>query len=242
MKAIYTLLLTFAVSSTMAQNLEIYAHGQTTDISGTTITIANGSGSNAEAHYSFDLKNVSGATLNLKVQRHKISETAGSSDYLCWGIGLTGNCYASSSVSPMDPYTSPDSAPFDNNVIGGEALKSYYTPAIYGITHYRYIIINSDDDSKVDSVDVIYDNVLGLDDNKVDFSVYPNPANNILNISISENNTSISIFDIVGKNVVTMKLENGKNILNIESLNSGVYFYSIKKNGQLIETKKLIVK
>jgi len=39
-----------------------------------------------------------------------------------------------------------------------------------------------------------------------------------------------------------MELINGKNTLNIENLNPGVYFYSIKRNGNVIETKKLIVR
>ena len=75
----------------------------------------------------------------------------------------------------------------------------------------------------------------------LEYSVYPNPAADVLNISVSENNTSISIYDIVGKNISEMKLVNGNNTLNIENLNAGVYFYSIKRNGIIIETKKLVI-
>jgi len=107
----------------------------------------------------------------------------------------------------------------------------------------RYYVIESGNiDVIIDSVDIQYNTFLSLENTSVDFSVYPNPVNDILNISISENNTSIVLFDIVGKTVSEMELINGNNKLNIENLNPGVYFYSIKRNGNVIETKKLIVR
>ena len=113
---------------------------------------------------------------------------------------------------------------------GGSALIRYY------------VLDGGNGNAIIDSVDVQFNSYLSIEDSKIDFSVYPNPAQDVLNISISENNTSISIFDIVGKNVSEMELINGNNTLNIESLKAGVYFYSIKRNGGIIETKKLIVR
>jgi len=119
---------------------------------------------------------------------------------------------------------------------------------IDGCAIYTYIIKSGSFQSYQDSVQVTY-TVGGVDcflsDNEIEtsleYSVYPNPAISVLNISIFENNTSISLFDLVGKTVSEMKLINGKNTLNIENLNPGVYFYSIKRNGTIIETKKLVV-
>jgi hypothetical protein len=106
----------------------------------------------------------------------------------------------------------------------------------------RYYVVESGNvDVIIDSVDIQYNTFLNIENTSIDFNVYPNPANNILNISISENNTFISLFDIVGKKVSEMELLNGNNTLNIENLNPGIYFYSIKRNGNIIETKKLVV-
>jgi len=132
--------------------------------------------------------------------------------------------------------------------------SSVFQPKVFpngidGCSIYTYIIKYGAFQSYGDSVQVTYtiggiDCFLGTDEMEttLEYSVYPNPVNDVLNISISENNTSISIFDIVGKNVSDMKLINGTNTLNIENLNPGVYFYSIERNGNLIETKKLIVR
>jgi hypothetical protein len=117
-----------------------------------------------------------------------------------------------------------------------------------GCSIYTYIIKSGDNELYADSVQVTYsiggiDCFLGTDEIETPlmYSVYPNPANDVLHISIAENNTSISIFDIVGKNVSFMELVNGNNILNIENLNPGVYFCSIKRNGVVIETQKLVI-
>jgi len=131
--------------------------------------------------------------------------------------------------------------------------SSVFTPFTYpngnnGCSIYTYIIKYGNDEQFADSVQVTY-TVDGVDcflsDNEIEtsleYSVYPNPANSVLNISIFENNTSISLFDLVGKTVTEMELVNGNNTLNIENLNAGVYFYSIKRNGNSIETKKLII-
>lgn len=111
-----------------------------------------------------------------------------------------------------------------------------------GSAHMRYYIMD-DGDVAVDSVDVIFNTTVGVEETEeLEYSVYPNPVNDVLNINIESNNTSIEIFDIVGKQVASMNLVNGKNQLNIENLKAGVYFYSIKKNGDVVETRKLVVR
>jgi len=81
--------------------------------------------------------------------------------------------------------------------------------------------------------------------NKSDFSVYPNPVkNNQINISLPEPilvNTII-IYDSIGKEVFTKKIESFENnILLNPSLSKGLYIIKINtsKNGQI--TKKIIV-
>jgi agmatine/peptidylarginine deiminase len=81
------------------------------------------------------------------------------------------------------------------------------------------------------------------------FGAHPNPATNQLTINfyaMEVNQAEISIYDITGKKCFTEKT-NARNGLNSVSLNvadweSGMYFYSYHLNGQLISTRKLIVK
>ncbi len=80
-------------------------------------------------------------------------------------------------------------------------------------------------------------------ENEIEYSVYPNPASDVLTINIgqSNNTSSISIYNLVGEEVSTMVLNNGNNFLDVSALSSGVYFYAIKSNNTVIETKKLVI-
>ena len=77
--------------------------------------------------------------------------------------------------------------------------------------------------------------------------IYPNPVNNgILNINLDgvelNKNITVSIFDIMGKNVFSNNAVNNNSILNLNlDLSSGIYTLMVtSENVKLIE--KLIIK
>lgn len=78
------------------------------------------------------------------------------------------------------------------------------------------------------------------------FDIYPNPVSAYLRIVITDKNlydeTQIEIFDILGKRVATHKSINGnENLINIESLKSGVYIIQLKNvGGEVLQTRKII--
>ena len=61
--------------------------------------------------------------------------------------------------------------------------------------------------------------------NKVEFSIYPNPSFNFININSDQNIIDIKVFDITGKLV---KQINNNNIIDVSNLRTGVYLLSIK--------------
>ncbi len=84
--------------------------------------------------------------------------------------------------------------------------------------------------------------VLGTNEFQVDnFKIYPNPATNgYLYVTSKLNGAkNISVFDVLGKQVLKNKLNGEK--LDISSLKSGVYFLTIEQ-GKSSTTKKLIIK
>lgn len=84
---------------------------------------------------------------------------------------------------------------------------------------------------------------LSVDDNEINgFSVYPNPINNNTFVIRFLNSTpkSISIFDILGKNVIN-KTVNNEEIIDVSNLKSGIYILKVEENGKSI-TRKLIKK
>jgi len=86
--------------------------------------------------------------------------------------------------------------------------------------------------------------------NNFEFSIYPNPTSNVINIEyyLSENsNVDIEIYDITGKNVATLLNENqfsGTQIFtwNSENLQTGIYFVKLNTDNQIIYQKLIINK
>ncbi|MCB0448170.1 MAG: T9SS type A sorting domain-containing protein, partial [Gelidibacter sp.] len=54
------------------------------------------------------------------------------------------------------------------------------------------------------------------------FSIYPNPAKNSLNFKGFNENLEVSVFDILGKQVMTTSLSMNQS-LDISGLNNGMY-------------------
>lgn len=76
---------------------------------------------------------------------------------------------------------------------------------------------------------------------KRDFiSIYPTPANNILNVVNAQLNTTYSIFDINGKEVMNGKILSVNQKLNIQHLTGGVYFIQMKSKRNVYQHLKFI--
>lgn len=73
------------------------------------------------------------------------------------------------------------------------------------------------------------------------FSIFPNPANESINISLSGNYNmnKIEIIDIQGKVVISKNPENNSATINIENLKNGLYFVKVY-TADYNETKKFI--
>lgn len=73
--------------------------------------------------------------------------------------------------------------------------------------------------------------------------VYPNPAKDVLNISIDTKETvMMNIFDITGKLVETVNVENGNAQVDVRNYNNGVYLYQLNNTeGKSIKTGKFTV-
>ncbi|WP_296315142.1 endonuclease [Winogradskyella sp. UBA3174] len=84
--------------------------------------------------------------------------------------------------------------------------------------------------------------ILSLDDTQLvsTFNISPNPAKDIVNITISNNlETRIEIYDILGKRVFIRKV-NTSLPLNISSLKTGLYLFKFIQKDKIL-TKKLII-
>ena len=164
--------------------------------------------------------------------------------YLIGDIVISGNTYCkntsgANSVSPAVPHTDTtnwvivnasgtiaDATPATNGAILGGALN------INPLTNSVY----------VDSI--VFDNVVPLALSTADFgntkntiSLYPNPVQEVLNISSSDSIAKIEVYDIQGRNVAS---KNNTSDVNVATLGKGVYIVKVvQENGSVI-TKQFI--
>ena len=74
-------------------------------------------------------------------------------------------------------------------------------------------------------------------------SVYPNPNSGIINISLTaelSKNTSVEVYDAIGKLVVKQSITNELSTINISNLDNGIYLFKIINNATIIKTGKLV--
>ena len=239
MKKIFTLLTVVMAASSFAQQGELHYEGQPLGSS-----FAIDSATSSIDHFQMDMYVVNTGTVPLELSFKRVRDyhKNGWYDQLCDDL----ICFP---VDDAASWTRP-ATPLLTIAVGDSIIlqPKVFPDGIDGCSIYTYIV-EGQNKVAIDQVTITYtiggvNCFLGQDEIEEDFeiSVYPNPVNDVLNINIASNNTAIEIFDIVGKQVVKMNLVNGKNQLNIENLKAGVYFYSIKKNGELIETKKIVVR
>jgi PA domain/Secretion system C-terminal sorting domain len=93
--------------------------------------------------------------------------------------------------------------------------------------------------SNVVNVTVTLDNISF--EKQLDLKVYPNPFNDVLNISIGSKAT-IEIFDIVGKSIQSQAIENGLSQIDLNNLASGVYMMKVVNENNQAKTVRIVKK
>lgn len=80
--------------------------------------------------------------------------------------------------------------------------------------------------------------VLSIENNELqELSIYPNPASDKVNIVSNDPIDNIEVYDILGKQVKTLR---GINEIDVSNLNSGIYLFKIWI-GNKVQTKKIVV-
>ena len=89
--------------------------------------------------------------------------------------------------------------------------------------------------------DIVIDGtLLGVDENALEgFSFYPNPADNILNLTSVELIENVAIYNLLGQQVLERDINASSSELNISALATGAYLMKVSINGQ-IGTYKVI--
>lgn len=94
---------------------------------------------------------------------------------------------------------------------------------------------NSDGSANTSGWDVYFDNLYfhntALSNEEftaIEFKIFPNPTNNNWNIRSNSIINSVNVYDILGKQVITLKPDNNETTINASTLNTGVYLAKIE--------------
>jgi hypothetical protein len=79
-------------------------------------------------------------------------------------------------------------------------------------------------------------------ENAANLSIYPNPANDVLNISASQNITSIRVTNSFGQLIYNYSVNSNKAVINTTSLSDGVYYLQIETEDGIVTKKFDVVK
>jgi hypothetical protein len=88
-----------------------------------------------------------------------------------------------------------------------------------------------------------HENVLGTNDFEIsDVSIYPNPTSDVWNIStVSQEIISVDVYDVLGKNVLSVSPNSTEALIDGAALKSGLYFAQVNTNTG-VRTFKLLKK
>ncbi len=106
-----------------------------------------------------------------------------------------------------------------------------YTILTVGFTYNTFSQINND---------ITVNNQL----EKAAVSTYPNPAVTKLNFVFETNNLDlliVEVFKLTGQPIITIIPNDKQYILDVTSMEEGIYFYKVLYNGKLVKTEKFMV-
>lgn len=221
-----------------AQSLELIKKDGSAIVNDTILIVTADNSSDMET--SIFVKNISDKSLDVWVKLYVQEFVTGSSASYCWN-----NCFDIATTQSTDFL----------NVSARDTIKAFHSDfspsGNNGITKIMYtFFVNKNENDSV-SVTINYEvGVTGIDNlNQIKESIssYPNPVKDIINFDYSINNNAesyISIYDLVGKKVKQLKLNNLTNStqLDISDLNAGIYIWAFEINGISVKSDKLIKK
>jgi len=136
-----------------------------------------------------------------------------------------------------------DAVTLDSNIIPGAIQQSYYLPDPKFTTRNYWVIAGRDGCFQK----VYYNKPTGVDPvavGTVDVKLFPNPATATLNIEVrgitSSDVVSVKLVDMLGREIETSLLRNGKGNLNVSELSAGVYTVMFINNGMKVASRTFV--
>ena len=186
---------------------------------------------------SFDVTNNSAEDLEVIVTRlipEAYDSIEGFMSTFCWGT----TCYPPQINVSTNPIIIDAGASFDGfkGTISSMPLETELT------INYCFSVVGNPSDKVC--TDVTFSSMslpVGLEENNALFSVYPNPANDILYLSHTSRKEGVfRMYDMLGNKIYSDVITTSKSI-QLEDFNAGIYFYTFSTDGKFSEVQKLVI-
>jgi len=199
---------------------------------------------NLEYIAAFIMHNVTNETVQLRAAKNAISLVAGAEASIC----MSGIC-----ADPIVDTTPPELVYLlePNTTAPADVFTLHYYPrGQYGNSLLKVTLFNADDPSDNVIFFVIFGTEVEISDAKVTntgITAYPNPATDRVTIkySLNKNVTAkLVLKNLMGHTLYTVPLNANCDKVNVDisQYASGIYFYSLMIDEQIISTKKLLVR
>ena len=189
-----------------------------------------------ETSASLTITNNSTNALDIHCEKVIIDTALGTQNYFCWGEECYGpSQYVSSSFNNLNPGES-------DNIDFGGYYNAFCSNAPATIRYCFYPVSNPADRT---CIDITYNGNLTtfstLKSNS--FSIYPNPSNDIINISLSKDEIKeIIIFNVYGEKITQKNLIVESNLkVDLSDYSNGTYFIVAINNDLSKTVKKFIL-
>ncbi|MEJ6710961.1 MAG: T9SS type A sorting domain-containing protein [Flavobacteriales bacterium] len=192
---------------------------------------------NETLNASFDVTNNSAGDLEVIVTR-LIPETydslEGFTSTFCWGT----TCYPPHINVSTTPMIINAGASFDGfkGTVSSMPVETELT------INYCFSVVDNPSNKVCTDVNFTSMSVpVGLEETETLFSVYPNPANDILHLKQSSQKEGIfMMYDLLGNKIYSDVITTSKSI-ELHEFNAGIYFYTFSINGKDTEVQKLVI-
>lgn len=70
-----------------------------------------------------------------------------------------------------------------------------------------------------------------------EFNIYPNPANDFIDVETNFKNCTVSVFDNMGRLIMKEKVVQNKTRNDLSGFSNGLYFITLQGDGKIISKK-----
>ena len=186
---------------------------------------------------SFDVTNNSDGDLEVIVTRlipEAYDSLEGFTSTFCWGT----TCYPPHINVSTNPIIINAGASFDGfkGTVSSMPVETELT------INYCFSVVDNPSNKVCTDVNFTSMSVpVGLEETETLFSVYPNPANDILHLKQSSQKEGIfMMYDMLGNKIYSDVITTSKSI-ELHEFNAGIYFYTFSINGKDTEVQKLVI-